>query len=97
MAWAITIHKSQGLTLDRVVVELGAKDFAPGLSFVAISRVKTLKGLAFHSRFDIARLQRTEETENMRMLQADNTRRSELGFELESYGIDIHHLYTFTP
>ena len=46
MAWGITIHKSQGLTLEKVVVELGDKDFSAGLSFVAISQVKTLKGLA---------------------------------------------------
>jgi ATP-dependent exoDNAse (exonuclease V) alpha subunit len=37
MAWGITIHKSQGLTLEKVVVELGEKDFSAGLSFVAIS------------------------------------------------------------
>jgi ATP-dependent exoDNAse (exonuclease V) alpha subunit len=35
------IHKSQGLTLDRVVLDLGEKYFAPGLSFVGISCVKT--------------------------------------------------------
>ena len=36
-AWGITIPKIQGLTLDKVVVELGKKDFSAGLSFVAIS------------------------------------------------------------
>ena len=36
MAWGITIHKSQGLTLEKVVVELGEKDFSAGFSFVAI-------------------------------------------------------------
>ena len=42
MAWGITIHKSQGLILEKVVVELGEKDFSAGLSFVAISPVKIL-------------------------------------------------------
>jgi ATP-dependent exoDNAse (exonuclease V) alpha subunit len=37
MAWGITIHKSQGLTLDKVVVELGDKNFSADLSFMAIS------------------------------------------------------------
>ena len=53
VAWAITIHKSQGLTLDHVVVELGANEFAQGLSFVVISRVKALKGLAIPTAFGI--------------------------------------------
>jgi ATP-dependent DNA helicase PIF1 len=53
LAWGITIHKSQGLTLEKVVVEIGHADFSPGLSFVAISRVKSLAGLALRSRFDI--------------------------------------------
>ncbi|KAF8228911.1 hypothetical protein L208DRAFT_1289017 [Tricholoma matsutake] len=40
LAWAITIHKSQGLTLEDVVIELRPKDFLSGLSFVAISKSK---------------------------------------------------------
>ncbi|KAF8223144.1 hypothetical protein L208DRAFT_1318592, partial [Tricholoma matsutake] len=52
-AWAITIHKSQGLTLEDVVIDLGPKDFSSGLSFVAISHVKKLKGLAFHVPFGV--------------------------------------------
>jgi ATP-dependent exoDNAse (exonuclease V) alpha subunit len=47
LAWAITIHQSQGLTLQKAVIDLGAKDFAPGLSFVVISRVKSIDGIAF--------------------------------------------------
>jgi ATP-dependent exoDNAse (exonuclease V) alpha subunit len=74
MAWGITIHKSQGLTLEKVVVELGDKDFSAGLSFVVISRVKTLKGLAFHTCFYHARLKKPKETESMLMLKKDTER-----------------------
>lgn len=43
-AWAITIHKSQGMTLDRAVMDL-RRTFAPGMGYVALSRVEALNGL----------------------------------------------------
>lgn len=49
LAWAITIHKSQGLTFERAVVDAG-KSFAPGQVYVALSRLSSLKGLILHSR-----------------------------------------------
>lgn len=39
LAWAVTIHKSQGLTLDKVVIDIGQRDFSSGLTFVACSHV----------------------------------------------------------
>ena len=72
MAWGITIHKSQGLTLEKVVVELGGKDFSTGLSFVAISQVKILQCLAFCTRIAHACLKKPKETDSMLMLKGDN-------------------------
>ena len=45
LAWAITIHKSQGQTYDRAAVDLGNKELSLGLTYVAISRVKKASGL----------------------------------------------------
>jgi len=45
LAWAMTIHKSQGKTFDRVIIDMGSGAFAHGQSYVALSRCTTLDGI----------------------------------------------------
>lgn len=45
LAWAMTIHKSQGLTLDQIWIDLGKTERTPGLSYVALSRARNIQSL----------------------------------------------------
>ncbi len=49
LAWSITVHKSQGLTFEKAIIDLGAS-FAPGQVYVALSRCTSLKGMRLQSR-----------------------------------------------
>lgn len=48
LAWAITVHKSQGLTFDKAIIDIG-NAFAPGQIYVALSRLRSLDGLVLTS------------------------------------------------
>ena len=52
LAWAITIHKSQGLTFERAIIDAGAS-FAAGQVYVSLSRLTSLQGLVLYSRIEL--------------------------------------------
>lgn len=45
LAWAVTIHKSQGKTYEQAIIDLGSGAFAPGQTYVALSRLTSIEGL----------------------------------------------------
>jgi hypothetical protein len=49
LAWAVTVHKSQGLTFDKAIIDVG-QAFAPGQVYVALSRLRSLDGLTLRTR-----------------------------------------------
>ncbi len=51
LAWAITVHKSQGLTFSKAIIDVGSA-FAPGQVYVALSRLRSLDGLILRTRID---------------------------------------------
>jgi ATP-dependent exoDNAse (exonuclease V) alpha subunit len=73
LSWAITVHKSQGLTIPKVKIDLGSKEFAAGLSFVAVSRVRSLNDLCFR-QFTFERLQRIKKSQRLQERKAEEER-----------------------
>jgi ATP-dependent DNA helicase PIF1 len=55
LSWAITIHKSQGATLERCIIDIGERVFEAGQSYVALSRIKSLQGMSIMS-YDVSRI-----------------------------------------
>ena len=59
-AWAVTIHKAQGLTLERVMVDLARGAFADGQVYVALSRCQSMEGLSLRRSVRVSEVRCSE-------------------------------------
>ncbi|KAM6505380.1 hypothetical protein FSOLCH5_014600 [Fusarium solani] len=80
ICYAITIHKSQSITEDMIVTDLSCRDFQTGLSYVAVSRVKTLEGLMLDAPFD----------RNHLLPLRDSSEKFPVPLTIGPYGNDLH-------
>ncbi|MBR4899235.1 MAG: AAA family ATPase [Prevotella sp.] len=75
LAWAITIHKSQGLTFERAIID-ASLSFAPGQVYVALSRCKTLEGMVLASRIPLQAIINDERVDDYISHQEEAAQRS---------------------
>lgn len=87
LAWAVTIHKSQGLTFDRLIIDAG-KSFASGQVYVALSRCRTLEGIILKSKITPEIIFSDHRVENFQNETNANDRIEEI-LEVEKYDYAI--------
>lgn len=100
LAWAVTIHKSQGQTFNKVIINLGNGAFTTGQTYVALSRCTTLEGITLKTKIsknDIKVDNRVREYLNQRQTELMENEKynsiiDNLEINLSRYGKELNHL-----
>lgn len=88
LAWAVTIHKSQGLTFDRVIIDAG-RSFASGQVYVALSRCRTLNGIILKSQISKNAILKDHRIEDFQISTNANDHLVQI-IEHEKYDYTLH-------
>ena len=84
LAWAITVHKSQGLTFSKAIIDV-SRAFAPGQVYVALSRLESLDGLVLTSRIPTSGL---EQEDSIRLFAESKPEEKTLEKEFQSESVE---------
>lgn len=98
LAWAITIHKSQGLTFERAIIDAG-QSFAPGQVYVALSRCKSLDGLVLATPlqpYNVINDQRVKDYISRQQTAAEESIRQLPALKEEYYRYQLLDMFNFT-
>ncbi|EED12032.1 conserved hypothetical protein [Talaromyces stipitatus ATCC 10500] len=96
VAYAMTIHKAQGITVPKAVLNIAEKDFTISLTYVALSRVKALNGVLFEEPFNYQHFVRKKPHESIVMRQEDAHSRHEQHVFIPS-PVQLHFDYIPLP
>ena len=74
LGWAMIIHKSQGLTLNHVILGIGNKELAFGMIYIDYSHMKSYRGLAFQMSFPWERMEKINRAKGMQAVRIEIAR-----------------------
>lgn len=94
LAWAITIHKSQGLTFEKAIIDAG-EAFAAGQVYVALSRLTSMKGMVLYSRIPAHSIRSDERIHDFSQSGLEETELQQLLQEEQKFFITQTLLSTF--